>query len=418
MSTEPQFASVASHGLNEPGERLRLKDLICAEVRRTVQAAYPKGLVALVLTGSLARNESTVSRDANGWTVHGDVDFFLVSVETDTARDESLRVSTAAQIERNLLSQGVRVHMGINQILPSYLQSLPKYIATFELRKCGEVLLGNQNILSLISDFNPAEISREDAWRMLCNRMIELLEFIPPSDHVPEGDAGLTYATVKLVLDTATSYLVFARLYDPTYRGREAHVRAMVRNRTVVADRSPFNLDGFSKCLTASTHWKLNDVDDGYSGLPSWKDAVRNALDLWHWELVQLTGTTEPIGNNAVWQSWASRQSGEQRIRGWLSVARRSSFSSCVRNAPRWAQLCRRATPRYWIYSAAQSLLADRLNAEAADAVAVAGRSMDGDVSKSLPENHPSGSRSSDAWLAASEIVAANYKKFLVGTLA
>lgn len=419
MNLEPQIASSESQHPPEPGERRQVKDSICAEVSRRVQAAYPKGLVALVLTGSMARDEATITREGEFQVVHGDVDFFLVSVEADTARDESLRIATVTEIEKNLLSQGIRVHIGINQILPSYLSSLPRYIATYELRKCGQVLLGNKNILALIPEFNPADISREDAWRMLCNRMIELLEFIPAEDSEARHSDSLEYATVKLSLDVATSYLVFAKLYDPTYRGRETRLKAIVRNRSVAAADAPFDLESFSKRLAASTQWKLGERSDELSSmLPTWNDAATDALNLWHWELVRLTGATEPVSNGALWHNWARSLSATQRIRGWLSVARRCALPVCVKNAARWTSLGRRATPRYWIYSAAQSLLADRLNAGSRSASEALGRSLAGDVMRVLPESSFSALGSSSGWLTRSNCVVRGYKAFLVGTLA
>ena len=404
--------------MNQASEQSRVRELIRNEACRCVRAAYPKETVTLVLTGSLARNEATISREEDCWAVKGDVDFFLVSVEADTPVAQSLRTATAAQIEASLLSKGVRAHVGINQILPSYLSGLPKYIATFELRECGQVLLGNKNILSLIPEFNRDQISREDAWRMLCNRMIELLEFIPETEKTNDADNELLrYATVKLELDIATSYLVFANLYEPTYRGREVRIRAILRNHTVASANAPFNFDKFSAQLTACTEWKLEfHQEKTPASLPSWRDTVQEALALWRWELRQLTREVEPATDSALWGKWASRQPSGQRIRGWLSVARRSTKSACVRNALRWAKLSRRGSPRHWIYLNAYTLLVDRLAVESADSRPEGRRGGFGS-SMSLPEMNLSGGSPSDSWMAASNNVVRNYKKFLVGTL-
>jgi hypothetical protein len=420
VSLQSQSAHAGALDVNQAGEQLRVKELICDEVCRCVRAAYPKETVTLVLTGSLARNEATISRQRDRWAVHGDVDFFLVSVETDTPNAESLRTATAAQIEANLALKGVHVHIGINQILPSYLSGLPKYIATFELRACGQVLLGNKNILSLIPEFNRDQISREDAWRMLCNRMIELLEFIPETERVTDtNNELLRYATVKLELDIATSYLVFANLYEPTYRGREARIRAILRNKTIASVNAPFNFDNFSAQLTASTEWKLGlRQEKTPSSLPSWRDAVQEALALWRWELMQLTGEVEPATDAALWGRWASRQPFGPRMRGWLSVARRSTTSACVRNSLRWTKLCGRGSPRHWIYLIAYSLLVDRLATESADSPPKGAHSGGIGFAQSLPELDRSGASPSDSWTAASNNLVRNYKKFLVGTLA
>lgn len=420
MSLQSQFAQVGTPDVTQAGEQLRVKELICEEVCRCVRAAYPKETVTLVLTGSLARNEATISRQRDRWAVHGDVDFFLVSVEPDTPDAESLRTATAAQIEANLALKSVDVHIGINQILPSYLSGLPKYIATFELRECGQVLLGNKNILSLIPEFSRDQISREDAWRMLCNRMIELLEFIPETEKATETNHELfRYATVKLELDIATSYLVFANLYEPTYRSREARIGAILRNNTAASGKAPFDFEKFAAQLKASTEWKLGFYQEStVRGLPSWRDAAREALALWRWELMQLTGEFEPAADAALWRTWASRQPSGQRMRGWLSVARRSTTSACVRNSLRWTKLCRRGSPRHWIYLVAYSLLVDRLAMESADSSPEGAHSGGIGFAQSLPELDRSGASPCDSWTAASNNLVRNYKKFLVGTLA
>lgn len=419
MHSGSQLASLASHGVNEAHAQLRIKELICAEVCRAVQAAYPKNLTALVLTGSLARNEATIFQNGVTLIVQGDVDFFLVSTKPDTRRDENLRAQTAAKIEESLCSQGIHVHIGINQVFPSYLSSLPKFIATFELRECGQVLLGNPNILKLIPEFSSIDISREDAWRMLCNRMIELLEVLPPAgQNTALDESSLQYATAKLTLDLATSYLVFANLYEPTYRAREARMRAIVRNPVSLAPTTPFNLGEFSGRLSACTRWKLNEAaDDPAFALPTWREAIRDALALWRWELLQLTGGTEPVSDEELWRTWSQKLSTKERLRGWLSVARRSSLAECVRNAPRWARLGSIASARYFIYKASNALLSARLKSEDEATASVAPKHSLDTIMGFLPVADLK-LDSSDEWRRASQTVVLNYKKFLTGTLA
>jgi hypothetical protein len=290
---------------------------------------------------------------------------------------------------------------------------MPPEILAYELRTCGQVVWGDRDVLALVPRFRAEDIPLEDAWRLLCNRMIELLEVAPlgelgqvtrNSEERGRASAALPstapsfvpYSAVKLYLDMATSFLLFQGAYEPTYRGREARLRILAEGATD-RDRYPFlPLRHFSKRVTACTELKL-----GTSGLGGtsasleaqtlcpletewactssvfWKQIASDARALWRWELARLTGckVTTPCVKEATWGSpketgttshtptdrelmerWMRLQPLHKTLRGWASAVRRCGGHRSWRNWPHWIRLAWQASPRYWVYAAASEL--------------------------------------------------------------
>ena len=71
----------------------------------------------------------------------------------------------------------MRVHVSLSIVHGAYLRHLPPHIYSYELRACGVVLFGEETILEEeIPTYAACDLSTEDAWRMLSNRLIEQME--------------------------------------------------------------------------------------------------------------------------------------------------------------------------------------------------------------------------------------------------
>src|SRR4029434_7225571 len=92
----------------------------------------------------------------------------------------------------------------------------------------------------------------------------------------------------------------------------------------------------------------------------SFSAALDQAHRLWRWELMRLTGTADPIADQALLDTLLARQRAAERLRGWLHVARRCGWHRSWRRWPRWARLARRGSPPYPVYSAAPRALFPR----------------------------------------------------------
>jgi glycosyltransferase involved in cell wall biosynthesis len=343
----------------EPHDAERLAAAICEETARECNERFGGNVLALVLTGSLARDEGTFTTQEEGLECLGDAEFYLVFRRGAILPSPRVVKKLCHKIQRALSRRDLACQVDLSAVSPNYLRHLPPHILTYELRANGRVVSGDSHVLELIPAFSASEISREDAWRLLCNRIVELLEVAPA---LSNGDAGHTteprYQVVKLYLDMATSFLVFAGAYAPTYRERAMNLERLAE-AAGNQEGWPFEIRPFAERVSAFTDWKLSAVNAHVGPLQvAWQEAIRYARHLWRWELALLTGVCDPaLTDRKLLQRWMRLQAPPKRLRGWLHVVRRCGWHRSWRNWPRWAQSARRASPRYWVYAAASELL-------------------------------------------------------------
>jgi len=333
-------------------DQTTLRMRICDEVRRQCLHQYPHTLRGLLLTGSMARYEASVTTGGDGKChVLGDVEFLIV-LQQDAHLPSSQEIAQLQTgIEVNLSMAGVICRVSLSPVHRDYLRKLPQHIFTYELLKCGQVVWGDGALLSLVPEFSPSDISQEDAFRLLCNRMVEQLEMASKVrlfvDALP---ASLGYSTVKLYLDMATSLLVFVGCYEATYQKRAERLAALDASSL----GPPFELPDFSRRVATCTVKKLSlHVDHSDLDWAFFEAGIHYACLLWRWELERLTGTVAQESNRQLLERWRKLQPAHQRLRGWAYVARRQGWLRSWRCWPHWALRAWRGSPRYWIYAAA-----------------------------------------------------------------
>jgi hypothetical protein len=356
--TDQHVTWLASATAQKPGHPGIAKTSICREAARLCRELYGDQMRALVLTGSLARDEATVVEDRASRRLLGDAEFLLILHERSTlplATEERLLEQA---IEAALESLGIGCRISLSAAHPGYLRDLSPHIFAYELKACGQVVQGDLGILSLIRSFSPSEIPLEDGWRLLANRVIEQFESIGVATNGPESlHEHHCYRTLKLYLDMATSFLLFAGGYAPTYRERLEKLQAMA-DRPAPESGWPFPLAGFADDVAECTRWKLGaDVPRLDMESEIVQRALGYARKLWSWELTRLTDGSRRLPDLFLMESWMRRQSLPDRLRGWLYVLRRRGWYRDVRAWPRWARLAWRGSPRYWLYAAAGELL-------------------------------------------------------------
>lgn len=336
---------------------LRRSDIvprICEVVTANCVSAFGERMTSLILTGSAARDEATISAASSSWKVAGDAEF-LILVRHDAVVDGKSAAFAITQSAAQLSREGIDVAIDVAVVPPSYFQNLPPHIFSYELRTCGKVVWGDSNALKLIPEFSCDQLSREDAWRLLCNRMIEQLGFVDDLEtSTSELSPRLHYATIKLYLDMATSYLVFAGQYAPTYRQRADRLLALARSP---ASDAPFPLAKFAACVAECTSWKLF----GEGVLPEndhelWSEAISYMRRLWRWEMIQLTHAGGELTVSGLASRLGHQQAPSLRLRAWLSAAKRNGWLTSTLQLPRWLRLARRSTPRYLVYQVAAEI--------------------------------------------------------------
>jgi hypothetical protein len=333
-----------------------LRELICSETREVCQRTYNQALRAIVLTGSLARNEATFVERSDGEALLGDAEFLLIFHSGAPLPSADAIHHMQIEIEGRLLRKGLRGTVTLSSMSPDFLRRLSPSIFAYELFQCGSLIAGDQLLLNLVRRFGPSEIPLEDAWRLLANRIVEQLETVRL--RTTDGASGrddVQYRTVKLCLDTATSLLVFIGGYKPTYAERAVSLCRLAELPT--ATEWPFAPEAFAENIAACTRWKLASRQPEGPPPVLFEEAVNYARALWTWELSRLTNVTEQSTPETLVRCWMRRQPLAQRVRGWAYVLRRRGWYRSWRYWPHWAYLALRGSPRYLVYAAASELL-------------------------------------------------------------
>ncbi len=399
-----------------PLDAAHLREVICEAARRECVRSFRDHLKAIVLTGSVARDEASFIRREDGWELYGDVEFMAVT-EKGAAMSATTLSMIRHQIEDDLREHQTHCQVDLSAVRPDYVRRLPPHIFSYELKHCGKVIWGDTGILESIPDSLVKDLSREDAWRLLCNRLIEQLAFVGDfSSTSSELTPELHYATVKLYLDMATSYLVFAGAYEPTYRGRAESLRRLAeRARTDGA--VPFSLGDLSAHVSKCTEWKLSGRDMWADRRPElWAEAIGFARSLWQWEVVQMTRASGDISTGALFNRLSAQLKFTQKVRGWASVAKRSGGLKSWRCWPRWGYLAFRTSPRYAIYRAGVDLafrLPSLLGHAESELVPDAELR---DLRSLVPRDEEDAWQAT--WQAIASTVLSNYKELLTGTVA
>lgn len=337
---------------------MNTENIISHEAAVLATRRFGSRLRAVVLTGSLARGEGTFRAAANHVRGLGDAEFLLAFHDNRRLPNTSSINGFRADLETALRDRGIVLHVGASAVSPAYFRSLPAEIFTFELSTFGQVISGDPRILDLIPKFSRDQISKQDAWHLLCNRILELLEIAGEIERpVEDSQAALQYRTCKLYLDMATSFLVFHGSYQPTYRGRALALKTIALEWN--GHPAFTDLHQFSRIVNCCTEFKLDErASQDWFGFASAESclchAIRAAHCLWRWELRQLTPCAH-VPDHQLVRAWMNRQPLGRRARSWLSALRRSGVSS-VREWPRWIHLASHSSPRYWIYAAASEL--------------------------------------------------------------
>ena len=399
-----------------------MKAVICEESARLCRQVYRERLRAVVLAGSLARDEGTFVETERGRRLLGDAELLLVFDDGTTPPPAADLALIGEQIEARLRRRGLRAEIALSAVGRAYLRRLPPSIFAYELRASGEAVDGEASVLGLIPKFAAADIPREDAWRMLANRLVEQLG---STDELLEDRAILSpeahYRTVKLYLDMTTSLLVFAGAYAPTYMERADNLARLAKWSGTTT--WPFPLAPFAEYVAAATRWKLSGGTLVTKARRLfWERAIDHAEALWHWELGRLTGRDRDDSPSALMSLWMGRQPWSGRVRGWAHVVRARGWHRSWPLWPRWLRQASLGSPRHLVYRAASTLVFE-LRATAGQRRQVSDLRR---LADDLPLATWQGRRASDSIAghasdsigALAGAVLANYKSFVMETRA
>jgi hypothetical protein len=374
---------------------------------------YGSALEAVILTGSMARDEATIVERGGVRTVLGDAEFLLIFRDPRARPLPEELAASARSIGDALAAEGIDCRIGADSAGVGYLARMRPHIYGYELRERGRVLSGDAAILGLIPAFQPGDIPPEDAVHLLMNRTIELAV---KAAQLPDRPLALPevviYRSAKLYLDAATSLLVFAGQYEPEYAARACRLRGMAGECAGAA--WPFPLEEFARRVEAATAMKLGGILPAAGAWDFFAGSLRSAGLLFEWELRRLTGAGAAVSGRALTGAWMRRQALAARLRGWLVLVRALGAGAAFPRIAEWVPRAAQASPRLWTYAAAAEI-AFRIPELLAEPDCARDEQWDA-VRRRLPvwsrERHPGDS----GWRMLAEDLGSNYENFLVGT--
>lgn len=321
----------------------------CAVVRDRFGTA----LRSLILTGSLARREGTWHHEHGSTRLAGDAEFMVLFKDGAKLPSDLVRRSVQNLVEEHLLEEGIQATIGLSPVKSHFLRTLEPHIFGYELVAHGKTLWGDVNALDLAPRFAPSDIPLEDAFRLLMNRLIELLEALGMAPDLAALPAEVRYKAIKLCLDMATSYLLFSDRYESTYRGRAQALTEYSGNSATV----PIPRQRFSDRTSLATRWKLGeDCHEPVVNAEHLTTLIGDVRALWRWELRTLTDSPLSASDDDLLASWLKHQSLAAGARGWAALAKRAGISSTIALLGLPAIATLRVSPRRRIYAAASSL--------------------------------------------------------------
>jgi hypothetical protein len=361
MSAKATISGLPSCPETAPAQASAAIETICEEAVRVCERQFRRGLRALILTGSFARGEGSFLRNKEIWQALSDAEFIVLLA--DSVREPSPTEQREMQLRTShaLESRGINCSLSFGFVHPNYLRKLQPSIFAFELRACGRVLAGDASVLSFIPQFQASAIPLEDAWRLLCNRLVECLEVLGHLENQHEaGSPQDSYRIVKLYLDMCTSLLVFCGAYQPRYAKRAEALSELPQPEPSDA---PFSLREFSDQVSAATRFKLSgnsvesfDISNRDEMASLTTEAMVYARQLWRWELKKLTHSSDNPDDQQLLKRWMRQQRIVRRIRGWTYVCRKQGWHRSWREWPRWLRLLCQASPRYCVYAVATEM--------------------------------------------------------------
>lgn len=306
-------------------------------------------VLAVVLTGSVARAEASVLRGADGLRLLGDVEL-LVILRSPGHFAEMRRsmVALSREATRVLGAGGRAASVEYSPADADYLRRrIRPSIFAYDLKTHGRVLWGPADLLASIVPFGADEIPREDALELALNRTLELSS----GEGGDEPDrAG--YQVVKTVLDLAGSALAFSRAYVSPYASRPRAYTSLARREPELY--AALGGEAFVRELEAAARAKLAPALDL---LPLRDLEVRRARVLeWCgalcvWEMRRMLGCPSASLVELI-DAYLADEPVTGRLRGWLKYGTHPLRPPRALRPARALRLLGRGSPRRLVYAA------------------------------------------------------------------
>ncbi len=317
---------------------------VVAECSQSVADRFARQrLVAVILTGSLARGEGSLLAHGNGRiSLLGDAEFLAVFPDRrHLASHRSALARLAQDIRRRLARRGIDCEFDITPVSRTYFQRVPPRIFSVELKDWGRVVWGDRQVLAPLERLAAKEIPLTDGFDLLSNRIIEqLILFTALREGSPVDDMTVAYQLNKLVLDMGGSLLVFLGSYRTSYAQRLSELN-------VLQSVDGLELDPVRRAVAEATAFKLRPrevLEETEEKTPEiwrrlWRKNVQLAYPLWYWEASRLaSGSATTVEEQC--RALLRLEPLRAKLRGWLKLlwlSKKSNYSiklsRCIRRS-------------------------------------------------------------------------------------
>jgi predicted nucleotidyltransferase len=272
---------------------------------------------SIILTGSLARGEGSISRHETTYFLHSDIEFLVVGstnrrLDRLKVMSESIKNDISNSLTEEFVSK-IEIDLGVVG-RDFFQQKMRPSIFAFDLTRFGKVVYGEIDIIKSKYFFPAQDIPQEDALELLMNRAIELMCL----NGSRCSEKNPAYSLNKILLDMAGSFLAFTGQYVAPYAKRANALSTLTNTTNWPFSDIPFS--EFIQYLQRAVEWKiLPDTQ------PTWSNLIiekRPEIEIWLssmilWEIRQMHGNDEKSSKDII-ELYKSREQLKDVLKGWL----------------------------------------------------------------------------------------------------
>jgi len=299
-------------------------------------AQYP--VVGLILTGSVARGEGTIVPDRelrSRWL--SDIEFQVVLDENRSVNVGEVDVALS-KLQRTInteprnLSRGISV--SFTSILADQIARLRPAIFSREMLEHGKLVWGRPERVPVPLWWREGEddIPQLDAFRLLCNRIIQQLDTRFRWQYIDRNSIHATYILSKFWIELATSLSVFIGCYRTSYRERQQAVEDYLKKDCDILGTAR---ELFINRLQRSMLVKAGRANPAPCSADDFRESAQVAALVWKFEVQKMLGQSQPsldaCAPRVIVSALRRLEPYAQRTRDWARLLRRNSIRADFR---------------------------------------------------------------------------------------
>lgn len=235
----------------------------------------------ILLCGSFATGEGTVVLASGRTLFLSDLDIVVVVNSLGVHQSAlSEKRNIGNRCERLWPGAEFRGKINVGIYYQSELPGLPPNPGVYDLKNRGILFFGEEDVVKLIPNYQSKEITKEEAVRLIENRIVALLgahRLIDKDDR--EDRLELLYGISRVYTDILISSMVFAGEYITGYKNRLEFLERSRDNRIISDLISP----GMFKKIDRWTRVKLDpaSAETDFNSRDAWEEGASDLLHYW-----------------------------------------------------------------------------------------------------------------------------------------